>query len=217
MNKKTKPYEREIKAKSENQQNVIDEIRRNVITFVTGPPGSGKSYLATAIGCRGLITGQYEKLIITRPIIEAGGNSIGFLPGDANTKVMPFMVPVLDECKQFCGNLYEKFITEKSIEIIPLQYMRGRNFHHSYIIADEFSNANMSEFKLLLTRIGQDSKMVINGDLRQSDLRREDQGAMELCINRLSAIPGIGYAELHYSDIVRHSIIAQILEALKDK
>lgn len=206
---------REVKAKTDNQQNVIDTIRRNVITFVSGPAGSGKSYLATGIGCRGLLAGEYEKIIITRPIVEAGGQSIGYLPGDANTKVMPFMTPVIEECKKFLGNLFETFVQNKQLEIVPLGYMRGRNFHESYIIADEFSNATFDEIKLLLTRIGRESKMVITGDLKQSDLRTFEQGSMERCMLKLQEVPGVGVACLDYVDIVRHDIIAQILKALE--
>lgn len=203
-----------FKPKTKNQHEYIRAIVENQITIVVGPAGSGKTKCASALGIEYLFHNKVDKLIITRPVVEAG-RSIGYLPGDIHSKIMPYMIPIIEELN---GSLppivIQNYIKEGKIEILPLAYARGRNFHNSFIIADEMSNASYDELKLLLTRIGYNSKMVITGDLKQSDLPIHQQGALQTICNLLDDTEDIAIIKLYDIDIIRNPIISKILERL---
>lgn len=217
MSKKTQQppqLKRQLKPKTKNQAEYIRAIVENQITFVTGPAGCGKSMIATALSCEYILQGKVDKIIITRPIVEAG-RSQGFLPGNILEKSMPYMIPIIDELNLSLDPVFvQALIREGRIEILPLAYMRGRNFHNSFVIADEMSNATKTELKLLLTRIGMNSKLIITGDLKQSDLPLYEQGGLDDCIKKLDNLEDIAIVKLYDEDIIRNPLIARILERL---
>lgn len=207
-------YRNRLKPRSENQKEYIRSIVENSITFCQGVAGSGKTHCAVGLGLEYLLDDKVKKLIITRPVVEAG-ERIGFLPGDAETKLHPYLLPILDEINYFMPLAqYVSLKLNNKIEIVPLGLMRGRNFNNCFIIADECQNATYEQLKMLITRLGRDSKMVLTGDISQSDLQRHLQGGFYEMINQLEDIEGIGVSRLQFSDIVRHPIIAKILSRL---
>jgi phosphate starvation-inducible PhoH-like protein len=210
----THQYRNRLKPRSENQAAVISTIQKNTITFVHGPAGSGKTLLAVGMAIESLLDGKANRIIMTRPILEAG-ERMGFIPGTAEEKIHPYLLPILDEIRYFIPmSEYASLKDQKKIEIVPLGHMRGRNFHDCFIIADECQNASYEQLKMLLTRVGQNSKMVLTGDVKQSDLSRHLQGGFLDLINALDKIEGIGMSVLEHCDIVRNPIIAKILERL---
>lgn len=207
-------YRNRLKPRSENQKEYIRSIVESSITFCQGVAGSGKTHCAVGLGLEYLLDDKVKKLIITRPVVEAG-ERIGFLPGDAETKLHPYLLPILDEINYFMPLAqYVSLKLNNKIEIVPLGLMRGRNFNNCFIIADECQNATYEQLKMLITRLGRDSKMVLTGDISQSDLQRHLQGGFYEMINQLEDIEGIGVSRLQFSDIVRHPIIAKILSRL---
>lgn len=206
---------KKLKARSENQQKAIDTIINNSITFLSGPAGSGKTLLAVGSAIEYLLEDKVKKIIITRPIIETGA-SIGYIPGTAEEKLYPYLLPILDEISNFINmGEYLKLKENKKIEIVPLGFMRGRNFHNCFIVADECQNASYDQLKMLLTRIGSNSKMVLTGDAAQSDLPYHTRGGFQYMINSLYGIEGIGVSSLDNADIVRNPIISKILDRLE--
>jgi phosphate starvation-inducible PhoH-like protein len=166
------------------------------------------------MACEYLYYDKVKKIIITRPMVEAG-RSIGYLPGTSAEKSLPYMIPIIDELNMSFDPVYvQALIREGIIEILPLAYMRGRNFHNRFVIADEMSNATDIELKLLLTRIGNNCKMIINGDIKQSDLPHHERGALDDFAKKLENIPDIAIVRLYDQDIIRNPIIAKILERL---
>jgi phosphate starvation-inducible PhoH-like protein len=211
----TNPNRKILKPKSINQENYIISMVENDITICTGPAGSGKSSVAVGLACSWLLEGKIEKIIITRPTVE-NGRGLGFLPGNKDEKIHPYLVPVLEEMEQYLGKmLLTKYREAGIIEMCPLEYMRGRNFHHSFMILDEAQNATYEQIKMFLTRIGMYSTAVINGDADQSDLPHSLRGGLENVQQRLFALQGVGTCELDATDIVRNPIIGRILERLK--
>lgn len=209
------PNRKILKPKSINQENYIISMVENDITICTGPAGSGKSSVAVGLACSWLLENKIEKIIITRPTVE-NGRGLGYLPGDKDEKIHPYLVPVLEEMEQYLGKmLLTKYRDAGIIEMCPLEYMRGRNFHHSFMILDEAQNATFEQIKMFLTRIGMHSTAVINGDADQSDLPIPVRGGLEHVQKRLFGLQGIGTCELDASDIVRNPIIGRILERLK--
>lgn len=206
---------KQIKPKTKNQHEYIRGIAENQIVLAVGPAGSGKTCLATGIGCEYLYNGKVDKLILTRPVIESG-RGIGYLKGDVQSKTHEFMIPILDELNNYLGPVVtQRLLKEEKIQIAPLCFIRGRTFNNAYCICDEMQNATREELKLLLTRIGSNSKMIINGDLKQSDLPQNQQGALEHCINVLGGLEDIAIIKLYDIDIVRNPLISKILERLK--
>jgi phosphate starvation-inducible PhoH-like protein len=200
-----------LKPRTHNQSEYIRTIVENTITFCQGKAGSGKTHIAVGLGLEYLLENKVKKIIITRPVVEAG-EKIGYLPGDANTKLFPYLLPIEDEINYFIGPAYNASLKlNNKIEVVPLGFMRGRNFHESFIIADECQNASYEQIKMLLTRIGRNSKMVLTGDINQSDLSRHLQGGFYTLSNLLNGIDGVGIAKLEDVDIVRNPIIAKIL------
>lgn len=209
-------FKNRLKPRSINQKDYIRTVAENEITFCQGVPGSGKTHIAIGMALEYLIEDKVEKIVITRPVVEAG-ERLGFLPGTAEEKLHPYLLPLYDEINYFLQmQHYTKLKVGRRIEVVPLGLMRGRSFHNAFVVADECQNASYDQLKMLLTRIGIDSKMILTGDVAQSDLQRPLQGGFIKLINVLEGISGIGIARLEASDIVRNPIIADIIDRLEE-
>lgn len=197
---------------TKNQKTYANFIRYNDITICTGPSGSGKTAIPVSIACDYLISGKINKIIITRPVIESG-KGLGFLPGSMYEKINPYMTPILEEMlKYLSAEMIAQYRNDKTIEICPLEYMRGRNFHNSFMILDEAQNCTLDQIKMFITRIGKGSKAVINGDITQSDLPEYTKNGFNTVKDILRDLSGVGICGLDKSDIQRNDIIASILE-----
>lgn len=211
--KNIQPKKKKLQPKTENQADYIRDMSENDITFCSGPAGSGKTAVAVGLACEYFLQNKIEKIIITRPVVESG-RGLGYLPGNLNEKIAPYLVPVVEEMKLYLGReTYNSARSVNAIEICPLEYMRGRNFHNTFMILDEAQNATYEQIKMFLTRIGLGSKAVINGDVGQTDLRGCD-GGLDSCMDRLEGINGVAICELTTDDIVRNGIISKILSRL---
>lgn len=207
-------YRNKLKPRTENQKDYIRTVAENTITFCQGVAGSGKTHIAIGMALEYLLDEKIKKIIITRPVVESG-EKIGYLPGTAEEKLHPYLLPLLDEINYFINTAqYTSLKTNNRIEIVPLGLMRGRNFHNAFIVADECQNASYDQLKMLLTRIGMNSKMVLTGDTSQSDLHRHMQGGFYNMIGALDGVDGIGLSKLDHSDIVRNPIIGKIIGRL---
>lgn len=207
-------FRNRLKPRSENQKEYIRTIAENTITFCQGLAGSGKTHIAIGMALEYLLDSKVSRIIITRPVIEAG-EKIGYLPGTAEEKLHPYLLPIIDEINHFISLAqYASLKLNNKIEVVPLGLMRGRNFHNCFIVADECQNASYEQLKMLLTRVGTESKLVLTGDVGQSDLNRHLQGGFINMINALDGVDGIGNSQLASSDIVRNPIIAKILARL---
>lgn len=199
--------------RSEGQRRYIESMRENAITFCIGPAGTGKTYLAVAMAVNYLSTRAAQRIILTRPAVEAG-ESLGFLPGDLYEKVEPYFRPLYDALYEMLGvERCRKLIEHEVIEIAPLAYMRGRTLNRSFIILDEAQNTTIRQMKMFLTRMGPSSRMVVTGDLTQVDLPLDQTSGMERAWEILHSVHGIGFNQLDDSDIVRHSLVQKIVEA----
>lgn len=202
-----------IKPKTLGQKAYVDLIRKKMIVFGIGPAGTGKTYLAMAMAIQAFKNNEVNKIILTRPAIEAG-EKLGFLPGDLQSKVDPYLRPLYDALYQIMGP--ESFIknTEKGlIEVAPLAYMRGRTLDNAYIILDEAQNTTPAQMKMFLTRIGFGSKVIITGDLSQKDLPHGTQSGLEQAVKVLGKVEDIGFAHLTNQDVVRHPLVQKIVKA----
>ena len=205
-----------LKPKTKNQEDYVRAISANEVCFCTGPAGTGKTAVAVGLACDYLLDKRVEKIIVTRPVIESG-RGLGFLPGTFEEKIHPYLVPVLEEMQyRLNTNRVQAYREEGRIEVVPLEYMRGRNFHNCFMILDEAQNATFEQLKMFITRIGWDSKAVINGDIDQTDLLAKDRGGLEEFLERLEDVVGVGMAELTDEDIIRNPIISKVLNALYD-
>jgi phosphate starvation-inducible PhoH-like protein len=205
-----------LKAKTKNQEEYIRAIEDNDVTLCTGPAGTGKTAVSVGLACDYLLDKRVEKIIVTRPVIESG-RGLGFLPGTFEEKIHPYLIPVLEEMEyRLNTNRVQAYRDEGKIEVCPLEYMRGRNFHNCFMILDEAQNATFEQLKMFVTRIGWDSKAVINGDMDQTDLIHSEQGGLDKFLYRLDEVNGVGIAELTEDDIIRNKIISKILNALYD-
>ncbi len=212
--KKPPQRRRRLIAKTPNQKNVLKTIKENQVTLCAGPAGTGKTHLAVGSAVQLLLKNSVDKIVITRPIVQAG-ERIGFLPGTAEQKLDPYLQPVFDELKYYLSHAeISTYKNEQRIQVIPLALMRGRNFHDSFIIGDEMQNATFDQMKMLITRMGLHSKLVISGDLDQSDLSKKDQGAFRFCLKRLTDIDEVGICNLYGEDVVRNPLIPVMLEKL---
>lgn len=208
-------FRQALKPRTENQKEYIRTAAENTITFCQGLAGSGKTHIAIGMAIEYLLGDKVNKLIITRPVVEAG-EKIGYLPGTAEEKLHPYLLPIIDEILHFIQPaVYNSLKLNNKIEVVPLGLMRGRNFHDCFIVADECQNASYEQLKMLLTRIGRNSKMILTGDIGQSDLHRHVQGGFLTMIQQLSGVEGVGISELTSSDIVRNPIIVGILNRLE--
>lgn len=207
-------FKNKLKPRSKNQQEYIRTVAENNITLCHGVAGSGKTHIAIGIAIEYLLEQKVNKIVITRPVVESG-EKIGYLPGTAEEKLHPYLLPILDEINHFISSgEYNAHKTNNRIEVVPLGLMRGRNFHNAFIVADECQNASYDQLKMLLTRIGMNSKMILTGDTSQSDLMRNARGGFETITDALTELDGVGIAKLDYGDIVRHPIIEKILVRL---
>lgn len=207
-------FRNRLTPRSINQKEYIRSIAENTITFCQGIAGSGKTHIAIGMALEYLLDGKVDKIIITRPIIEAG-ERLGYLPGTAEEKIHPYLLPLLDEVEYFMDvKFYSQLKYSRLIEIVPLGLMRGRNFHNCFIVADECQNASYEQLKMLLTRIGKESKMVLTGDVAQSDLPKYQKGGFANMMKILGDIEGIGTSYLQPTDIVRNPIIGKVIARL---
>lgn len=202
-----------LQAKTENQKDLIRSIYDNEIIICTGPSGTGKSMIACAIASKMLLEGEIEQIIATRPIISAG-KDFGLLPGDVLAKVMPYLRLCEEYFKMFMGNdTCQRMIDTGRIKYEPLELMRGATFNNSFMILDEAQNCTKEQIKMFITRMGFDSKVVINGDVKQSDVK---VSGLEHVKRKLSNIEGISINELDISDIQRNGILGKVLQALDE-
>ena len=202
-----------IKPKTVGQQRYINNIKEKDVVFGVGPAGTGKSYLAVAMAVKAFKNKEVNKIILTRPAVEAGEN-LGFLPGDLQSKVDPYLRPLYDALYDILGSeAYAKLKEKNMIEVAPLAYMRGRTLDDSFIILDEAQNTTIAQMKMFLTRIGFGSKAVINGDITQIDLPRGKQSGLEHAIKVLENVKGIGFSYFDKNDVVRHSLVQKIINA----
>ena len=206
-----------IKVKNVTQFKYIETIENSTITFGIGPAGTGKTFLAVASAVKMYTDEKIKKIVLTRPAVEAG-ERLGYLPGDLSQKIDPYLVPLFDSLDYFFGNETLQYLIEKrNIEIVPLAYMRGRTLNNACIILDEAQNATVSQIKMFLTRLGEDSKMIITGDETQIDLHNNDFSGLKKTRKSLSNIEEISVVEFKNSDIVRNKIVSKILEVFPDK
>ena len=206
-----------IKVKNITQFKYIETIDNSTITFGIGPAGTGKTFLAVASAVKMYNDEKIKKIVLTRPAVEAG-ERLGYLPGDLSQKIDPYLVPLFDSLEYFFGNETLQYLIEKrNIEIVPLAYMRGRTLNNACIILDEAQNATVSQIKMFLTRLGEDSKMIITGDETQIDLNNKDFSGLKKTRKSLSNIEEISVVEFKNSDIVRNKIVSKILEVFPDK
>ena len=204
---------RQVKAKTLGQWHYVETIRHNHITLGIGPAGTGKTYLAVALAVAALKKKEVERIILTRPAVEAG-EKLGFLPGDMQDKVDPYLRPLYDGLYDMLGNeTFQKYLTKGTIEVAPLAYMRGRTLNDSFIILDEAQNTTPEQMKMVLTRFGFGSKMVITGDITQIDLPGGKSSGLKDASKILKDVPGIGIVKFNDQDVVRHEIVGLIIKA----
>ena len=202
-----------VKAKTLGQKKYLEQISEKMITFGIGPAGTGKTYLAMAMAITAFKNDEVNRIILTRPAIEAG-EKLGFLPGDLQSKVDPYLRPLYDALYEIMGaDAFMKNMEKGLIEVAPLAYMRGRTLDNSYIVLDEAQNTTPAQMKMFLTRIGFGSKAIITGDLTQKDLPFDSISGLEEAVRVLGKIPDIGICKLTHKDVVRHPLVQQIVTA----
>lgn len=202
-----------IKCKTIGQGEYIKNIKQNVVVFGVGPAGTGKTYLAMAMAVNAFRKNEVSKIILTRPAIEAG-EKLGFLPGDLQSKVDPYLRPLYDALFEIMGSEnFEKNMEKGLIEVAPLAYMRGRTLNNAFIVLDEAQNTTPQQMKMFLTRIGFNSKAVITGDLSQVDLPSEKSSGLKEAMKVLKDVQGIGFSLLDRNDVVRHPLVQKIVDA----
>ena len=205
-----------VKPKTLGQKQYVDAIREKMIVFGLGPAGTGKTYLAMAMAITAFKNNEVERIILTRPAIEAG-EKLGFLPGDLQNKVDPYLRPLYDALYDMLGpETYQKYLERGSIEVAPLAYMRGRTLDDSFIILDEAQNTSREQMKMFLTRLGFGSKIVITGDITQIDLPRDTVSGLKEAMRVLNGVEDIAICRLGEADVVRHVIVQRIIRAYEE-
>ena len=205
-----------IKPKTLGQKQYVDAIRKDMIVFGIGPAGTGKTYLAMAMAITAFKSGEVERIILTRPAIEAG-EKLGFLPGDLQSKVDPYLRPLYDALYQIMGpDSFHKNMEKGLIEVAPLAYMRGRTLDNAFIILDEAQNTTQAQMKMFLTRIGFGSKVVVTGDATQKDLSPDVKSGLEVAQKVLGRVEGISFCTLTSKDVVRHPLVQRIVTAYEE-
>ena len=203
---------KQIKCKTVGQKSYVDAIKKNTVVFGVGPAGTGKTYLAVCMAVSAFKSKQVEKIILTRPAVEAG-EKLGFLPGDLQEKVDPYLRPLYDALQEMLGlETYAKLMERGAIEVAPLAYMRGRTLSNAFIILDEAQNATKEQMKMFLTRMGEGSKVVVTGDVTQIDLDGKTSGLVH-ATEILDGVEGIGICKLTAKDVVRHPLVMRIVRA----
>jgi len=196
--------EYKVKARTDGQLELLDEIQANIVTLCSGPPGSGKTFLATYLGVKALKMGKVNKILLTRPAVESSV-TLGYLPGDLTQKMASFLVPLFDELGYFLEKkLVNRWIDEGVIEICPVGFFRGRTFKDTYVVVDEAQNLDLSELRTVLTRVGEGSQLVMVGDVKQSDI--PNSGFKEV-INIMEGVEDLAVVRLKYTDVVRSKIV----------
>ncbi len=206
-----------IKARSENQQRLIDTFKENDMVFAVGPAGSGKTYLSIALAVKALKDKTAKRIILSRPAVEAG-EKLGFLPGDMREKIDPYLQPLYDALQDMLPAVKLQELMDKDIiQIAPLAFMRGRTLNDAIVILDEAQNTTTAQIRMFLTRMGWNTKMIITGDLTQIDLPRQTLSGLKDAIRILEGIEGIGVVNLNQKDIVRHKLVTRIVEAYEQR
>ncbi|HIU33200.1 MAG TPA: PhoH family protein [Candidatus Pullichristensenella excrementigallinarum] len=204
---------RQVKCKTLGQKQYVDAIRQNACAFGIGPAGTGKTYLAIAMAVVALKSKEVERIILTRPAVEAG-EKLGFLPGDLAQKVDPYLRPLYDALHDMMGlEAYQRLVERGQVEVAPLAYMRGRTLNDAFIILDEAQNTTSEQMKMFLTRMGMGSKMVITGDITQIDLPQGKKSGLVEALEVLKGVEGIGFVTLTHRDVVRHELVQAIVRA----
>ncbi|MFW5759812.1 MAG: PhoH family protein [Cyclobacteriaceae bacterium] len=202
-----------IRPKTINQHKLVEAVRNNDLVFSLGPAGTGKTYISVALAVRALKNKEIKKIIITRPAVEAGEN-LGFLPGDLKEKIDPYLRPIYDALDDMIpGEKLRYYQENRDIEIAPLAYMRGRTLHDAFIILDEAQNTTPMQIKMFLTRMGPNSKVIVNGDVSQIDLPKNQRSGLIEAVNILKDIKGIGFTQFDGRDVIRHKLVKDIIEA----
>jgi len=206
---------RPVRAKSRGQQEYIDAIRTHDLVFTVGPAGTGKTYLAVAAAVHLLKIGRVRRIVLARPAVEAG-EKLGFLPGDLQQKVNPYLRPLFDALHDMMDfSTITRFIASDVVEIVPLAFMRGRTLNDALVILDEAQNTTRGQMKMFLTRLGEQSKMIVTGDTSQIDLDRPDESGLLDALSRLTGIRGVATVHLQKADIVRHDLVQRIVDAYR--
>lgn len=202
-----------IRPKTLGQKRYIEAIEKNNVTFGIGPAGTGKTYLAVAMAVKAFKNKEVARIILTRPAVEAG-ESLGFLPGDLQMKVDPYLRPLYDAIFDMLGaDIFYDLLDKNVIEVAPLAYMRGRTLDNAYIILDEAQNTTNEQMKMFLTRLGYGSKAIVNGDITQIDLKKGQKSGLKEVIRILKNVKGVDFIYLDKTDIVRHKVVQNIIEA----
>lgn len=202
-----------IRAKTFRQRKYVNALRTRDLVFCTGPAGTGKTFLAAMVAVQAILEQQYERLILTRPAVEAG-ESLGFLPGDLQQKVDPYLRPLYDALHELIDPERIPGLMERGIiEVAPLAYMRGRTLSNAFVILDEAQNTTPAQMKMVLTRLGFKSRMVVTGDVTQTDLPNQRQSGLSMAVKVLKGVDGIAFSELTKADVVRHQLVQRIVAA----
>lgn len=205
-----------VKARTANQRRMVESIVKNDILFAIGPAGTGKTYTAVALAVRALRNKEVKRIILTRPAVEAGEN-LGFLPGDLKEKVDPYLRPLYDALDDMIpSDKLKVFLENRTIEVAPLAFMRGRTLDNCFVILDEAQNATDMQMKMFLTRMGPTAKFIVTGDVTQIDLPKKQQSGLQTALKLLDGIEGINMIYLSGGDVVRHKLVRRILEAYGD-
>ena len=211
------PSGRIIKAKTPNQYKLIEASVDNDMVFAIGPAGTGKTYTAVALAVRALKNREVRRIILTRPAVEAGEN-LGFLPGDLKEKLDPYLAPLYDALRDMIPKeKLEFYLENKTIEIAPLAFMRGRTLDDAFVILDESQNTTTSQMKMFLTRMGESARFIITGDTSQIDLPKHQKSGLKEAVGFLKNVKGIGFIYLDGRDVIRHPLVKQIIEAYEQK
>ena len=204
---------RQVRCKTLGQKRYVQALREHELVFGVGPAGTGKTYLAVAMAVLAFKNKEVDRIILTRPAVEAG-EKLGFLPGDLQTKVDPYLRPLYDALQDFLGIETYRALTERgAIEVAPLAYMRGRTLNSAYIILDEAQNCSIEQMKMFLTRFGEGSRVVVTGDITQIDLPREKRSGLVHALDVLEGVEGIEIVRLTHKDVVRHELVQRIIRA----